>query len=144
MKKKNLEPNERNIRRLTIARRREIERLRRDGLIAAETKWQARVLCDLVRIGIAVAHGEGENPIYSLSAAWQEVDITQGIPSRIKLAPPATFQPKEKAGDPAQRKNNHDRYEKPDPPKAKFQRPPAVYSNRSWEQIIDEILKRKI
>ena len=32
----------------------------------------------------------------------------------------------------------------PEPPKKKFKRPPAEYSNKQHEDLIDEILSRKI
>jgi hypothetical protein len=49
-----------------------------------------------------------------------------------KIQPPAPVPEaiKEKEKDPI-----------PDPPKKKPQRPPAIYSNRSVDQLIDHILK---
>lgn len=123
---------------LTLAQRREIQKMQDQGMVAPEGHWQLKTLNILAKKGIAHVYGGPESPIFSLAPAWQEVDVSRKLPKHITL--PSI---NEKPAIP-KKKNFVEKSEKPDKEKPKEQRPRAEYSNASWEDNIHRILNTPI
>lgn len=121
--RKILSDQEKMIRQLTNAQKREIIAMQ-EGLLQVCTTdpYRQRALRTLVTRGIAVH--DHYSRFYTLVPEWQNVNVCPDKP----MPPPAPV-------------ITESRPVIPDPPKKQFIRPPAVYSNRSQEDLIDHILK---
>jgi hypothetical protein len=111
-----------------------------EDMVAPESKWQLRVLNGLAEKGIAHAYGGPESPIFSLASAWQDVDVSRKLPKWVELDP---IDLPEKRGAGKELKPAKLKRPSPDPPKP-ADRPPATYSNSSWEDNISRILNTPI
>jgi len=91
--------------------------MQRDVVVQTADPYRQRVLRGLVDKGI-VEH-KAHSSIYTLVPAWQTINLDQeeAKPEPVIERPPL-----------------------PDPPKKGFVRPPTIYSNRSREELIDQIL----
>jgi len=130
-----MEPTKTVIERLSKAQRREILLMQEKGEVEATSAPQKRVYNLLERFGVVVRIDSGNvRRFYQLAPAWKDVNLASPKPRK-----PALYRPR-----PEPEKIDLKALGLlPDPPK-KRQRPPAEYSNRTREQIIDDILNYRV
>lgn len=122
-----MKPTKELIKELTQIQRDLVIKMQKEGVLVCPHYDKGYLFRRLEELGIFVRTsrpGAGSHT-YVLSPDWENVDVN--IPQRVRKrdVPPI------EDGRPVI----------PDPPKKKLTRPPAVYSNRSNEELIDHILK---
>lgn len=126
-----MQPTRFQITTLTAAQRLAIIDLQTHISVKVYVGKNIQVYKNLVAIGAAVLHpSSGLQNEFVIAAGWETVDVKRPARgSREDTLANKVFGLGEEAGV------------IPDPPKKKIQRPPAIYSNRSYDEVIDHVLK---
>lgn len=118
-----MKPTKETIRALSPPQRKVIQRIQTAGEYRRRYDVAGVALLRILEAKKIIQLKPGFDCLYILMPEWETVDVD--IPQRVRKV----YLPTEKTP-------------RPDPPR-KMMRPPAIYSNRSREELIDNILNKR-